>query len=68
MTARMAREMKLLTNEPPPGVFAWPNNDRLDNITAQLQAWNHCHRLQLYTSLILFEAQTTMLIKVDSQS
>lgn len=37
MSARMAREIKLLTTEPPPGVCAWPANDRLDELSAQLQ-------------------------------
>ncbi len=33
----MAREIKLLTTEPPPGVCAWPINDRYDDIKAQIQ-------------------------------
>lgn len=37
MSARMAREIKLLTTEPPPGVCAWPINDRLDELSAQIQ-------------------------------
>ncbi|BDA50956.1 Ubiquitin-conjugating enzyme E2 T [Coccomyxa sp. Obi] len=37
MSARMAREIKLLTTEPPPGVCAWPNNDRYDELSAQIQ-------------------------------
>ncbi|CAL8466088.1 g5624 [Coccomyxa elongata] len=37
MSARMAREIKLLTTEPPPGVCAWPINDCYDELSAQIQ-------------------------------
>lgn len=52
MTARMAREIKNLTSEPPPGISAWPENDTLDRVTAQVQARPPVHLFPEHSELI----------------
>jgi len=37
LVARMRRELKMLATDPPPGVAAWPEGDRLDHLRAQIQ-------------------------------
>ena len=37
LLARMRRELKMLATDPPPGVAAWPEGDRLDQLRAQIQ-------------------------------
>jgi hypothetical protein len=35
--ARMAREIKMLLEDPPPGVAAFPVDNRIDKLAAQIQ-------------------------------
>ena len=37
MATRMLRELLLLAESPPPGVVAWPVQDRLDELIAEIQ-------------------------------
>lgn len=34
---RMAREIKMMTEAPPPGVIAWPSESNMNQMTAQLR-------------------------------
>jgi ubiquitin-conjugating enzyme E2 T len=36
MVARVSRETQMLAREPPPGVCAWPRDDRIDQLLAQI--------------------------------
>ena len=42
LAARMARELKLLVEEPPTGVCAWPVADKIDELTAQIRVSKFC--------------------------
>ena len=50
MSSRMAKEIRMLQTDPPPGVWAAPKGDKLSELEAQIQvgALRACSKAHLY--------------------